>query len=228
MPARSALAGPFGTSPALAMMSHTSTSCPKPSSTTSVPRGARSRRRVSGDGAISGKSIRAAIERQTRIVVPDIRLQMIDIAGLDIGRIGHNKIERAAQGGRKIAGSENARAAKAADRRHWRVQSLMHRRCDPFQCRMRSAIHATARAGSRRSRCRDRRCATRRFCDRATASSAASTTVSVSGRGTSVPAESRKRRLQNSECPIMRAIGSRLRRRVANAPTVAFASRARQ
>ena len=53
---------------------------------------------------------------------------------------------------------------------------------------MRSAAPTAGRAAARPSRCRDRRCATRADLRSSTAASAASTTVSVSGRGSSVSA----------------------------------------
>ena len=54
------------------------------------------------------------------------------------------------------------------------------------------------------------------------AASAASTTVSVSGRGTSVAASTRSGRLQNSLPPTMRATGSPARRRSASAAIASF------
>lgn len=44
-------------------------------------------------GAIEAKAIRAAIERQARVVVAHLRLQKLDFSGGNIRRIGNNYVE---------------------------------------------------------------------------------------------------------------------------------------
>ena len=55
------------------------------------------RGRRSGDRAIGGQSVRAAIERKVRLEPGDIRHQSGDCRRLDIGRVGHKEIERTRQ-----------------------------------------------------------------------------------------------------------------------------------
>ena len=47
------------------------------------------------DGAVGHKSVTAAVERSSRVVIPDFRRQFRDGLGGDIGRIGDDGIETA-------------------------------------------------------------------------------------------------------------------------------------
>ena len=155
--------GPFGASPALAITPETAASCPRPSSTTSAPSRREDPAGIGGDRAIGGKAVRAAIEREVRIV-------MSHLASADERyRRSRYRADLKRQDRRNRAAPPNNRSARTpralrvADRWHWRARLSARRRCDRFRCRTRSVTRAVMRAGSRPIRCRDRRSAAHRF-----------------------------------------------------------------
>ncbi len=128
-------------------------------------------------------------------------------------------IERSAQRRRHVAGDKR-RAAQGQDAGHCRARPQAHlgsnrcRRRRHLAVRSSSASRMAPRAGAEIG---DAQGARARAARHRSAASAASTTVSVSGRGTSVAASTRSCRLQNSFVPMMRATGSWARRRCASA-----------
>ena len=91
-----------------------------PSSTTRWPSGFEQAGRLSRDGAIGGKAVGAAVERAAGIVA-DLRRKPRDVAARDIGRVGHDQIERPRQrraeiARRKVRARVQARAAAALSR----------------------------------------------------------------------------------------------------------------
>ena len=223
--------------PAAAAMARTAASWSKPISTTSRPPGARSRRGVGKDAAVGIEPVRAAVEGAGGIVVADLGRKGRDRARGDIGRIGDDQLEGLAERRAPVAGDEGrAQSATPFATGVAGAPSRAPRASGRRRSRGRPAARAGARPEDNPSRCRDRECAGR-AARSGMAASAASTTVSVSGRGTSVSGESAKGRPQNSCCPRMRATGSwtsrratwpskapRLRRRAARPGDIASAA----
>ena len=73
--------------------------------------------RLSRNGAIGGEAVGAAVERAAGIVA-DLRRKPRDVAAHDIGRIGHDQVERPRQRRAEIARHEMRarREARAAGR----------------------------------------------------------------------------------------------------------------
>ena len=169
---------------------------------------------LSRNGAIGVETIDAAIERAAR-VAPDLRGERGDVAAGDVGRVADDEVEAAGQRRAEIREHEFRARSEAEPARivaRGRQRLVADVGADAGGVRQ---LAEAAPAGSRRCRCRDRRCGTRR---RAAPikSSAVSTTVSVSGRGTSVASLRFNDSPQNSLKPTMRAIGSRASRRAAS------------
>ena len=176
--------------------------------------------RVRGDRAIAIEAVRAAVERQLRIV-PHLGGQAGQFARGDIGRINHHEIEAAAERGTEIAGDELCARFKLV------TAGVVARRLQRATLRsvaMPNAFGSSESSARRRAPLPVPRSAMRsaRWRDppASIAASAASTTVSVSGRGTSVAGVTRNGRPQNSLKPMMRATGSPLSLRAASASIV--------
>ena len=125
------------------------------------------RRRRSRDKA--ARAVHAAIERQTRIVIVARRsARLVDIARFDIGRIRNHEDRRDRARPPKNRRLQTSRARESLQ--IGRIGARGRERAgadDRCRCRTRSAIRAATRAGSRRTRCRDRRSAEHRFCGQA-------------------------------------------------------------
>ena len=70
--------------------------------------------RVGGDGAVAIEAVRAAIERQLRIV-PHLGGQAGQFARSDIRRINHDEIEAAAERRAEVAGDKSCARCRARD-----------------------------------------------------------------------------------------------------------------
>ena len=184
-PLRSGCGGSATIQPAAIRSSPRTLAWPAPSSTTRMPSGASRRRASRGDRRDSHQGLSAAVERHARIVIAHFRAPAPRFAAGDIGRIGDDEIERAAQAPRHNRRRQNrARSTQAA--RHCRARRASAPILTSVPTPNAFGNSATAPAAARRSRCRDRRCASGMRAVARIAASAASTTVSVSGRGTSV------------------------------------------
>ncbi len=116
--------------------------------------------------------------------------QIGDLAGGDIGRIGHDQGRSATRSAAAISQATNAARLKPSRRALSRATSSAPALTSVPIAKGIRQFAEQRQAAARRSRCRDRQCAAARAraVSPSMAASAASTTVSVSGRGTSVAA----------------------------------------
>ena len=180
-----------------------------------------------GDRAIRGQPVGAAVERPDRVVLPHLGRQAGDSGALDIRGIGDHRVEPAGQcrgpaSDDKLRPRADAEPLGVVARRPGGAR----RDIDPDAARCRDTRTAAPAAGTR-CRCRDRENGRRRSRSGNRASTA-STTVSLSGRGSSVSADSRNSRPQNSRRPTIRLSGSRASIRSSIAETRACCARGQQ
>ena len=174
---------------------------------------------VGGDRPIGIEPVEPAIERAARIVVAHLGRQRRDVARAHIGRVGDDQVERSRRAPRRNRRRRTprgppSRVPRALSRAQARAAVLdIGADAEGFRQFGQQREQERARAGAEIGDAQ--RAATARF--GSSAASAASTTVSVSGRGTSVSALSRSGSPQNSLRPRMRATGSRASRRAASA-----------
>ena len=149
--------------------------------------GVKQRRDRGGDRAVTVEPIVPAVERRPRIVVANVGRERGNLARCDIGRVGDDQIERPAERSGQVAGDE---------RRAFKPQTPGIVARDPQRAEARVGADAErvrqfreqrqedcARSGAK---IRNRACGRVRDPAESISASAASTIVSVSGRGTSV------------------------------------------
>ena len=90
---------------------------PAPISTAKRPPGSKDAQDLRAQAAIGVQAVRAAVERQARLVIADLRRQGRDLGGGDIGRIGDHQIEAV---GASPPSSRRAAARRARRGRGWR------------------------------------------------------------------------------------------------------------